>query len=362
MTTIVFRTDASLTIGTGHVMRCLTLAQALKARGANCHFLCKTHTGHLIEKIISHGFPVFYLSPAKESPEPGDPVHAHWLGGSWKDDAAQSLSLLKKIQPDWVVVDHYGIDIRWEKEIRPYTEKLFVLDDLADRYHDCDILLDSGREPESRDYIHLVPANCILLLGTDYVLLREEFIRMRPESLKRRANPVLRRILITMGGMDTDNITGNILQILSQATFIKNIEIDIVLNSLAPHLSLIQQQIVNFHCPVHLHTDTPCMAKLMTESDLAIGAAGSTTWERCFMGLPSLVLCIAANQKTIAQKMKAEQSAIIVPNNYSGIHSIPKTIQNLKKSPDILKKLSDNCSKLINTIKIKNIHKLLTTQ
>jgi len=321
-------------------MRCLTLAKALQARGADCHFLCKDIPGHSMEKVRSHGFPVFSLAPGKENPDPGDPVHAHWLEGSWKEDAAQSLSFIKHRQPDWIVVDHYGLDIRWEKEIRPCTGKIFVLDDLADRCHDCDILLDSGREPESLDYKDLVPPHCIQLLGTDHLLLREEFIRMRPESLKKRKTPALRRILITMGGMDTANLTGRVLKKLQSFPFIKELEVDLVLGGKAPHMEAVRQELVSFPCPVQMHIDTPSMAKLMAKSDLAIGAPGSTAWEFCCMGLPSFLFLLAENQKTIAKHLKRHEAAWIFENIEEGLTELPLLLEKIKKNPLSLQEIS----------------------
>ncbi|MCW7752394.1 UDP-2,4-diacetamido-2,4,6-trideoxy-beta-L-altropyranose hydrolase [Desulfobotulus sp. H1] len=340
MTHIVFRTDASVEIGTGHVMRCLTLASALKARGADCYFLCKDHTGHLMDKIHALGFPVFPLVMEEQNPKTADSVHGHWLGGSWKADATQCHSFLKKIQPHWVVVDHYGLDIRWEKEIRPCTGKIFVLDDLADRCHDCDILLDSGRKPKSQDYQDLVPPHCILLLGTDHLLLRDEFIRMRPESLKRRIHTTLRRILITMGGMDMGNATGRILNTLRSLPFIKELEVDIVLGSKAPHLETVRQQLDSFPCSVQMHIDTPSMAELMAQNDLAIGATGSTAWEFCCMGLPSILFFLAENQKTIANHLKQHEAAWIFENIERGLFELPLLLERIKKNPLSLQAIS----------------------
>ena len=328
-------------------MRCMTLAQALKARGADCHFLCKDIPGHSMEKIRSHGFPVFPLAAGKENPEPGDPAHAPWLEGSWKEDATQSLYFLKTIQPNWILVDHYGLDIRWEKKIRPCTGKIFVLDDLADRCHDCDILLDSGRDPESLEYKNLVPPHCILLLGTDHVLLRNEFIRMRPESLKRRANPALRRILITMGGMDTANVTGRILKTLRSFPFIKNLEVEVVLGGKAPHLEAVRQEILSFPCPVQMHIDTPSMAKLMAKSDLAIGAPGSTSWERCCMGLPSILFLLAENQKAVVNIMNRHGAAWVLPASEQGFGELEKLLGKLLQHPGLLHEQSRRAAQLI---------------
>jgi UDP-2,4-diacetamido-2,4,6-trideoxy-beta-L-altropyranose hydrolase len=137
---ITFRVDASLQMGTGHVMRCLTLALALRGRGATCRFLCREHPGHLIQSIRDLGFEVVPLPLGSESSHldgnnADQLTHAFWLGATWRSDAAQTIQALVEDCPDWVVVDHYALDARWESELRPYCGKIMVIDDLADQDH-----------------------------------------------------------------------------------------------------------------------------------------------------------------------------------------------------------------------------------
>lgn len=307
---VVFRTDASLDIGTGHVMRCLTLAEALRGEGGVCHFICREHAGHLIELIRKRGYDVYALplQPAEESQDIPETfpklAHASWLGTSQEEDALSCTTILRKIRPDWLIVDHYAIDRRWEAAQRPYCGKIMVIDDLADRSHDCDLLLDQtfGREP--KDYQSLVPELCTILCGSQYALLRPEFAQWRSYSLARRKKPELRHLLITMGGVDRDNATGRILDSLTPDCLPDNCRISVVMGQNAPWLEQIRQQAAQLPWPTSVFAGVTNMARLMADSDLAIGSAGATSWERCCLGLPTLLLVLAENQRTVARNLE----------------------------------------------------------
>ena len=199
---IAFRVDASIEIGTGHVMRCLTLADALKEQGAECHFICREHLGHLNALIIERGhivYPLPYIEQYKQSEHNNkaeELAHSSWLGVTQAEDFAACSLLLKSLQPEWLIVDHYAIDERWHKELRPYCQKIMVIDDLADRKHDCDLLLDQTFGRNSDDYQSFVPEYCQVLCGAEYALLRPEFAEWRAYSLKRRENGQLNHLLI----------------------------------------------------------------------------------------------------------------------------------------------------------------------
>ena len=173
--TIIFRTDASLLIGSGHVMRCLTLADELRLRGSNVMFICREHPGNLIDLIKDKGFTVAALQQPKTEyfMTPEDVAHAAWLGVSWKNDATDTIPILGKTKPSWLIVDHYAIDCRWENMLRHHVGKIMVIDDLADRSHDCDLLLDQNlyQDMETR-YNHLVSNSCLKFLGPKFALLR----------------------------------------------------------------------------------------------------------------------------------------------------------------------------------------------
>lgn len=310
---VVIRTDASLRIGTGHVMRCLTLARALHEKGAEVVFICRDHTGNLINKIQSEGFEVYTLITksnfhSAQSREPLQPTlaHAEWLGASQRQDAKGCQPILEKNNPDWLIVDHYAIDQVWQKALKPYYQKLMVIDDLGDREHICDLLLDQNFGSTREKYQNLVPTNCCILAGSDYTLLRPEFAQWRDYSLKRRQQPVLKNLLINLGGVDADNYTGKVLNVIRDSTLPKDIQIKVVMGALAPHLEEVKKIANRMPFETIMLIDVNNMAEVMANSDLAIGAAGSTTWERCCLGLPAIQLVIAENQRLIANALVKE--------------------------------------------------------
>ncbi len=311
---IIFRADASVQIGTGHIMRCLTLADALREQGAECHFVCREHPGNLIETIRKRGFPVHALPlNAKDTGDGSSdtgPAHAPWLGVPWETDARQSGEILRELDPTWVVVDHYALDARWEAAVRPKGGRLLVIDDLADRPHEADLLLDQNLGRQFGDYASLAPENCRLLIGPHYALLRPEFARLRKENLRRCDSPRLKRLLVTMGGVDKDNATGKVLDSLRDCPLPDNLEIDAVMGSSAPWLKSIQAQAAAMPWPTEVRVNVHNLAQLMADADLAIGAAGSTSWERCCLGLPTLMLALAANQRGIAEALASAEACI----------------------------------------------------
>jgi UDP-2,4-diacetamido-2,4,6-trideoxy-beta-L-altropyranose hydrolase len=318
---IVFRADASLDIGTGHVMRCLTLADALRERGAQCQFICRAHVGHLAALIEQRGHGVTLLPLAASSSGPdvaaAQPAHAAWLGRgiTQEADALDTLAAIGASAGEdsavgWLVVDHYALDSRWESLLRPASQRLMVIDDLADRPHDCDLLLDQNLGRQEADYAALVSVRANKLIGPAFALLRPEFAQWRSYSLNRRAaQPGLRHLLITMGGVDKDNATGQALQILCDCPLPADCQITVVMGATAPWLKEVRTQAQNMPWPTRVLVGVNDMAQLMADSDLAIGAAGATSWERCCLGLPSIMLVLAENQREIAQALSKAGAA-----------------------------------------------------
>jgi UDP-2,4-diacetamido-2,4,6-trideoxy-beta-L-altropyranose hydrolase len=296
---IVFRTDASTWIGTGHVMRCLTLADALRERGAQCTFICRPHTGHLMALVTQRGHHTLSLTAADnvEQPCPTQPPHASWLGTDWKKDAQECVRVLGNEFADWLIVDHYALDQRWEKTMRTACKRLMVIDDLADRPHDCDLLLDQNPARTAEDYIGLLTPHSLTFIGPQFALLRPEFARLRDYSLSRRVRPQLKRLLVSMGGVDQDNVTGGVLGALQGCKLPHDLIITVVMGPYAPWLDEVKKQAARMPTPVQVLTSVNNMAQLMADSDLAIGAAGGTAWERCCLGLPSIIFVLADNQQ-----------------------------------------------------------------
>jgi len=310
-------------MGTGHVMRCLTLADALTEQGAECHFICRDHIGNLIEKIRQSGFEVYKIGSEKNvnlksnilPNEQNQLFHSGWLCTTQQQDAQDCLPILEELQTDWLVVDHYALDKTWQQALKSYYKKLLVIDDLGDREHLADLLLDQNYGSTVEKYQSLVPESCKVLAGSNYALLRPEFALWREYSLDRRKNNAsISSILITLGGADPDNYTLKILQQLAGVELHPHIEIIVVMGSTAPHLKSVQHQAADMLVKTMVEVNVNNMAELMSNADLAIGAAGATTWERCCLGLPTIQLVIAENQRQIAEYL-AKDSAIKLLGN-----------------------------------------------
>jgi len=301
---IVFRVDASLKIGTGHVMRCLTLAEALRDRGCECKFICREHPGNLIDLISERGFTTHGLPLTDVTRGLGQehdlPAHAAWLGADWRTDAAQTLKAMGNVTVDWLVIDHYAIDERWERELRSACRRLMVIDDLADRNHDCDLLLDQNLVDGWQDrYRGKVPETCALLLGPEYALLQPLYANLH-DRVPPREGPI-RRILVYFGRADTDNLTGMTISAFGSLKT-EDISMDAVIDPASPHIASIRK-LAGRDKRISLHERLPSLAPLMTRADLAIGASGATSWERCCLGLPSAVITLAENQRPIAAEL-----------------------------------------------------------
>lgn len=300
---VAIRTDASLDIGTGHVMRCLTLAQELKEKGAEVVFVCRAHSGHMMQVISQYGFSVELLPLTDvryvKSDNDVSLLHEEWLGVSWERDAEETNNfLVQSGSYDWLVVDHYAIDDRWEKKQKEAADKILVIDDLADRAHDCKILLDQNLyKGMGRRYANLVPMACKQLIGPEYSLLRHEFKEAR-KCVEIRKNGV-GRILVFFGGTDPTGETMKVLRALDEME-LPNIKIDVVVggsNKNKKHISdwCLVKSNANYYCQI------TNISELMAKADLSLGAGGVATWERCAMLLPTIVVAVAFNQVAIAE-------------------------------------------------------------
>ena len=345
---VAFRTDASVQIGTGHVMRCLTLADSLRERGAECAFICSPHPGHLLDLIAQRGHKAVALPElASDAAYPvAESAYAAWLGTDFASDAQDTIQALGNEIVDWLVVDHYALDRRWENALRPGCRRLMAIDDLADRPHDCDLLLDQNLGRRAADYNGLLDANTVTLIGPQYALLRPEFSQLRAESLARRVDPQLKHLLITMGGVDKDNVTGRVLDALKACLLPEDLHITVVMGPHAPWLQQLQYQAGQMICPTTVRVGVTDMARLMVDSDLAIGAAGSTSWERCCLGLPTIQLVLADNQREAAASLAELNVVISVACVPDILFVLPKIMQQIQSRRGLLEMLSEQASKI----------------
>jgi len=340
---VAFRVDASLQIGTGHVMRCITLANALRNRRIESCFLCREHAGNLIHFIRSKGYEVHVLPVQNNGIEKHFTAHTAWLGATQAGDAQISSKYLKRLQPKWLIVDHYSLDYFWEQEIREFCQNLMVIDDLADRNHCCDLLLDQNLGRVHTDYINLVPDNCELLIGAKYALLRPEFAGLRCHSLRRRTQTTLRNLLVSMGGVDQPNATCTVLSSLRECLLPHDCQINVVMGATAPWLEQVQDMASQMQCSTKVLVGINDMAKHMADCDLSIGAAGTTSWERCCLGVPSIVLVLADNQKQIARALEQAGAAIVVKSS-NGEIGLGKALDKLRPYEKKLAHLSNIAS------------------
>lgn len=308
---IAFRVDASLQIGAGHVMRCLTLANALREQGAICRFVCRAQAGDLIDLLLEQKHEVLTLPAPLSKPAQANNAapYADWLMTTWQIDAQQTQAALSAagIQ-DWLVVDHYALDAQWERSVDSTYRHLLVIDDLANRQHHADLLLDQTFERKNIAYQPLVNPECELLCGVEYALLRPEFDAWRAHSLKSRESAKLKRVLISLGGVDQANISREILLALRDPRLSSDFEICLVLGASSPWIEEMRR--MSEAMPnVELNVAADNMAELLSRCDLAIGAAGSSVWERCCLGVPTLMLVLAKNQQEIAAQLSAAGAA-----------------------------------------------------
>lgn len=272
-------------------------------------------------------------------------THESWLEVLWERDAeetSQAIQSLGKI--DWLIVDHYALDQRWEKALRQMAKNILVIDDLADRAHDCDLLLDQTfiSNPATR-YKNLVPPDCALLLGPKHALLRREFSDLRKSISPRTGS--LNRILIFFGTVDKSNQTAKALEAIRLLN-LPNVRIDVAVGTTNPHRETIEAQCasspnVRCHCPAENIHD------LMASADLAIGAAGSTSWERCCLGLPAIVIQLAENQKVICNELhRAGVIRCVGEKENVTAKDVAEAIRDLIQHPEKLSAMSEQARKI----------------
>jgi UDP-2,4-diacetamido-2,4,6-trideoxy-beta-L-altropyranose hydrolase len=276
---LLIRADASRSVGGGHVQRCLSLAQPLHDRGWECLLAGDPETPDIVP------LPAW--------------VSFHPLAGR---DEPQAMDV------DLLIVDNYRLDAAFERNCRSWARRILVVDDGAERRHECDLLLDQAAGLSTADYRGLVPPSCQLLLGPLYAIVRPEFARLRPESLARRRRPG-RRLLINFGASDMRSAGGMVLSALARAGGAP-VDLDLVMGRVDAPLGPLRDLAAAISGHAAVHGQVSNMADLMSRADLAIGAGGSASWERCTLGLPAILLSVAANQRHNAASLASAGAAL----------------------------------------------------
>lgn len=363
---VAIRADASSRIGLGHLARCLTLAKTLTKRGATVHFVCRAHPGNQIGMLEVEGYSVSRLPPPSEQPV-FDGDYTAWLGVSQDQDADETSESLDRLitsgnasQWDWIIVDHYGLDDTWERQLRSVSERILVIDDLANRPHDCDVLLDQNfsNSPSER-YAQLLPKQANMLLGPDFALLKPQYVKFR-QTLKRclvgngDSHLRVRRVFIFFGGSDLENLTGRCLEALSVPE-LSRVAVDVVVGVNNPHKDVLARQ-GKCRGLVYLHEPRSHLADLIAGADLAVGAGGTTMWERCCLGLPSVVISIADNQKPACRSL-AGANIIEYLGHYTEVktQAIALAILGLINAPNRWTELAQRSASLVDGLGVQRV-------
>ncbi len=324
---ICFRADASGNIGTGHVIRCLTLADRLLKQKAQIYFICRELPGNLCNFIKSKKYRVFRLP------------QSHFTKDEWKDDAEQVKKIIKKNgRCDCVVVDHYTIDVRWEKRIREVTRSIMVIDDLANRRHDCDMLLDQNycQNHKSR-YTGMILGRSIKMLGPEFALLRPEFAKAK-RKIKAR-NGQIKKILVSFGGSDPQNETCKTLEAIALLK-LPSIKVEVIAGMNNSYLSQIKKltaMIPQARCNINVKN----ISRFISEADLYIGAPGCSIWECFCLGLPSLVVTTSEHQVGIVKYLSRHKILHFIGRDIQvRAEDIKDTLGYFLKRPSLLKKYS----------------------
>ncbi|MEC1718872.1 UDP-2,4-diacetamido-2,4,6-trideoxy-beta-L-altropyranose hydrolase [Schinkia azotoformans] len=330
---ILIRADASTELGSGHIMRCLTFADMLRKEGATVYFVCRELKGHLCGLIEAKGYHCLRLPHLKQTFDQ-------------QKDAQETLLLLEfnGLKFDIVIIDHYLIDSLWEQAVRTAIPNIMVIDDLANRKHDCDILLDQNyfKNFEIR-YDDLVPTGCNKLLGLKYLLLRPEFYEENT-VIDKKCKPI-QDLLIFYGGSDLTNETVKVLEALDQIK-LTDLTIRIVVGLSNANLKLIENRCRDRN--FHFYVQIDYLAQLMKKADLALGAGGVTMWERCYLGLPSIITVVAENQKA-STEAAAKYGAVwnLGWHENVTVSNLVDIINNAIENPDVLKNMSIKAKQLL---------------
>ena len=327
-------------------MRCRTLAQAFAARGARCHFICRDLPGQASHLVAEH---FIHLLPAPTDPLAADTDrYRRWLGVPVERDVEETRRRLGELRPDLLVVDSYALDEAWEREVGDLAERSLAIDDLPTRRHAVDVLLDAnlrGVSTREADDAARNPGG-IVLRGPSYALLRAEFRQHRSLSLARRGEGVARRLLITMGGTDPVDATTLALDAVERLPTGRFL-VDVLAGPANPRGSALAERAASID-DVTVHRDGGRVAERMAAADIAIAAGGASSWERCCLGLPSLLLQLEANQRVVAEPLHAAGAAIdLGPHDVITAEQLAEALVALADDAAAMRRMSRAAAELV---------------
>ena len=318
---IAFRVDSSSKISAGHLMRCINLASVLKEKVESILFISREHKGNSNKLVTEKGFDLAVLNASENDMEKGlknqTDNYKDWLGVSQIKDANETKDILKEYKPDWMIVDHYSLDETWEKIISEYVKKMMVIDDLANRKHYCDFLLDHNWfEKIDNRYRNLIPENCSKFLGPEFALLKSDF------SLQKKnfnyIHEEIKTIFIFFGSTDPYNLTSMAIISLSESR-LKHLYLKVVIGDTNIHMEEIRQ-LIKLRGNAELHIQVENIEQIMANSQIAIASGGVNTWERICIGLPTLFIDYADNHSIFIDDL-SKNHYLKYLGNYKKINS-----------------------------------------
>ena len=356
---VVIRVDASYEIGAGHVMRCVTLANSLRENGTDVYFVSRSYLGNLNHYIAENGFMVRCLHlPEACNEEDGLNVYQRWLSVSQDYDAEETIKAIDDLNVGLLVIDHYALDKEWEVKVGEHVNKIMVIDDMLNRPHCCDFLLNQNYGYSDNDYVSMVSPDTIKLLGPKYALLRPSFVEARNKKKSRKFGSI-NKVFVSFGGADPDNMTGLVLDAFNNVS-IKDISVDVVIGEQNQHKDTIRA-CINERSNAQLYVQVDNIADLMAASDLAFGAGGITTWERMSVGLPSITVTVADNQVLLSKALDKDGYIKWLGDSIKiNKEDVVAALYEMIDSPQLLLEQSRKCKELVDGKGAGRIAKLLT--
>ncbi len=334
---VLIRADASLNIGSGHIARCMALADVLRNSGADVSFACRLLPGHLSSRLQAQGYTVHALPADYANEQPGIDIEA--LLPCQEDISALAQALPAQARFDWLIVDHYGLAADWETAARRFAPRVMAIDDLANRAHSADVLLDQNFSGTPQAYAPWLTAQCQALLGPHFALLREEFQR---EPIEIR--PRVKRVIVNFGGFDAAGQSWIAMQALLAYP---QLEVEFIAGIDNPDW-LAMQALAEGRLNWRLQIQVSDFSRLMAEADLFIGAGGGTTWERAALGLPTICVAVAANQKANAEQLaEAGAHLYIGTREKFSVQTLRQAIDHLMNNPELRQSLASQSRKLV---------------
>ena len=343
---IACRVDCSNLIGSGHFFRCKAIAEQLSNRGHRVVFVTRNLPETAAKQLDGKGVQVCNLPPLTRAVPFVEDKYETWLGIDEFTDAQDTLSCLAPLKPDMVIADHYGLTRVWHNQIKAHIPSLVIYDDLGDRSINANLVINPNFGWLDKQYLGLVEPETKLVLGPEYATLNTNFHKFRNASIGARKDRGLNHILISFGGADPKNFTAKVLDVIRKVSFNQPIKLTVVAGLLNKNINILRHLISSMAFDVVLVSHLDRIWETYLKTDLVIGAVGTSIWERCCLGVPSISIPIAENQRPAASALEcAGVLKVVDPNSHDWRENLSAGIENLQNK-NLLRDLGNEASKI----------------